>query len=77
LTFDSQEPSQETTLRRKRSRPATHGNGRRATKGLLELRDWLVVEKVTLVVLEATGIIRGSNKFLLRFSRSLPLRTRP
>jgi hypothetical protein len=25
------------------------------TKGLLELRDWLVAEKVTLVVLEATG----------------------
>jgi len=26
---------------------------------LLELRDWLLAEKVTLVVMEATGVIRG------------------
>jgi hypothetical protein len=29
------------------------------TNALLELRDWLVEQKVTLVVLEATGIIGG------------------
>ena len=29
------------------------------TNALLELRDWLVAEKVTLVVLEATGITGG------------------
>jgi hypothetical protein len=38
---------------------------------------WLVSERVTHVTIEATGIILGSNRFLLRFSRSLPLRTRP
>ena len=32
---------------------------------------------VSRVVMEATGIIRGSNKFLPRFSWSWPLRTRP
>ena len=44
---------------------------------LAEMVAWLVSEGVTHVTMEATGIIRGSNKFLLRFSRSLPLRTRP
>ena len=29
------------------------------TNSLLELRDWLLAEKVTLVVMEATGVIRG------------------
>jgi hypothetical protein len=47
------------------------------TNSLLELRDWLVAEKVTLVVLEATPVIRGSNKFLSHFSRSWQSRTRP
>jgi hypothetical protein len=37
----------------------------------------LVSERVTHVTIEATSVIRGSNKFLLRFSRLLPLRTRP
>ena len=44
---------------------------------LTEMVAWLTSEGVTHVTMEATGVIRGSNKFLLRFSRSLPLRTRP
>lgn len=47
------------------------------TNSLVELRDWLVEQKVTLVVMEATPVIRGSNKFLPRFSRSWPSRTSP
>jgi hypothetical protein len=44
---------------------------------LTEMVAWLMSEGVTHVTMEATGIILGSNRFLLRFSRSLPLRTRP
>jgi transposase len=38
---------------------------------------WLVCEGVTHVTMEATDVIRGSNKFLPRFSRLWPSRTRP
>jgi hypothetical protein len=44
---------------------------------LIEMVAWLSAEGVTHVTLEATSVILGSNRFLLRFSRSLPLRTRP
>jgi hypothetical protein len=44
---------------------------------LVAMVAWLVAEGVTHVTMEATEVILGSNKFLLRFSRSLPLRTRP
>jgi hypothetical protein len=44
---------------------------------LSEMVAWLVGEGVTHVTMEATGIIRGSNKFLPPFSRSWPLRTCP
>jgi hypothetical protein len=44
---------------------------------LAEMVSWLSSQGVTHVTMEATGVIRGSNKFLLRFIRSLPLRTRP
>jgi hypothetical protein len=47
------------------------------SRSLLELADWLRCERIELVAMEATGIIRGSNKFLPRFSCSWPLRTRP
>jgi hypothetical protein len=47
------------------------------TPDLLNLVVWLRGLGVTHVVMEATSVIRGSNKFLLRFSRSWPLRTRP
>jgi hypothetical protein len=44
---------------------------------LTEMVAWLMSEGVTHVTMEATPVILGSNRFLLRFSRSLPLRTRP
>jgi hypothetical protein len=47
------------------------------TPGLLALRDWLASHEVTTVGMEATGIIRGSNNFLPRFSRLWPSRTSP
>ena len=47
------------------------------TRSLLVMADRLAELGVSRVVMEATPVIRGSNKFLLRFSRSLPLRTRP
>jgi hypothetical protein len=47
------------------------------TRSLLGMADHLRCLGVRRVVLEAIPVIRGSNKFLLRFSRSLPLRTRP
>jgi hypothetical protein len=47
------------------------------TGALLRLRQWLVEQRVTVVAMEATGVIRGSNNFLPRFSRSWPSRTSP
>jgi hypothetical protein len=42
-----------------------------------EAARWLVSLGVTHVAMEATSVIRGSNKFLLHSSRSGPSRTRP
>jgi transposase len=47
------------------------------TRSLLAMSDHLRCMGGSRVVMEATPVIRGSKKFLLRFSRSLPLRTRP
>jgi hypothetical protein len=47
------------------------------TPSLLEMADHLRCLGVSRVVMEATVIIRGSNKFLPHFSRSWPSRTRP
>jgi hypothetical protein len=46
-------------------------------RGVLALADWLRAWQVLAVVMEATPVIRGSNKFLLCFSRSGLSRTRP
>jgi hypothetical protein len=46
-------------------------------RGVLALADWLRAWQVLAVVMEATGVIRGSKKFLLCFSRSGLSRTRP
>ena len=43
---------------------------RTTRKDLLALADWLRCWQVPAVVMEATGIIRGSNKFLLYFGSS-------
>lgn len=47
------------------------------TRSLLAMSDHLRCLAVNRVVMEATGIIRGSNNFLPRFSRSWPSRTSP
>jgi transposase len=39
------------------------------SRSLLELADWLRCERVELVAMESTAVIRGSDKFLPRFSR--------
>jgi hypothetical protein len=44
---------------------------------LAKMVAWLVSEGVTHVTMEATPVIRGSNNFLPRFSRSWPSRTSP
>ena len=50
---------------------------RTTRKDLLALADWLRCWQVSKVGMESTPVIRGSNKFLLCFSRSGPSRTRP
>jgi hypothetical protein len=47
------------------------------TGSLLAMSDHLRCVGVSRVVMEATPVIRSSNKFLPHFSRSWPLRTRP
>ena len=44
---------------------------------VLALADWLRCWQVPAVVMEATPVIRGSNKFLPHFGRSGLSRTRP
>jgi transposase len=46
-------------------------------KEVLALADWLRCWQVPAVVMEATLVIRRSNKFLLHFGRSGLSRTRP
>lgn len=46
------------------------------TNQVLALREHLIAQQVTLVVMEATPVIRGSNKFFPCFSSSWPSRTR-
>ena len=46
-------------------------------RDLLALADWLRSWQVPAVVMEATSVIRGSNKFLPYFGRSGSSRTRP
>jgi transposase len=46
-------------------------------RALRQMADWLAELGVTDVAMEATDVIRGSNKFLPPFSRSWPSRTCP
>jgi len=66
--------------------PSEPGSGRRLqevrpystmTRSLMVMAERLAQLGVTRVVMEATSVIRGSNKFLPRFSWSWPSRTRP
>ena len=47
------------------------------TRSLLGLRDWLVCQGVTRVVMEATGVIRGANMRKADIAQLAPWRTRP
>jgi transposase len=46
-------------------------------RGVLALADWCRSWQVPAVVMEATGVIRGSNKISSHLRRSWPSRTRP
>ena len=47
------------------------------TGQILTLRDHLAAEKVTCVVMEATGVIRGADMKKLDIAQFVPSRTRP
>jgi hypothetical protein len=59
---------------RRASETRTFGTTKRE---VLALADWMRSWQVPAVVMEATSVIRGSNKISSNFGRSGPSRTRP